>query len=87
MFLISNNNILSEYIILFALAEAEMIVEIDYRGNPMETPNFQDTLYKLYGYDRINGTNYNKAGEKYVKLAQNIMKEINEGELGEIEDD
>ncbi len=31
-----------------------MIVEVDFRGNTMTTPEFADTLFKLYGYDRIN---------------------------------
>ena len=55
VFLFSNNQVMSEYMILEAVAEAEMLVEIDYTGNPMENPQFQQTLFKLHKFDRING--------------------------------
>ena len=35
VFLFTNNQVMSEYVILEAVSEAEMLVEIDYTGNPM----------------------------------------------------
>jgi|688.fasta_scaffold302137_1 hypothetical protein len=47
-----------------------MLVEVDYRGNLMDTLDFAETLYKVYGFDRINEKNYNKPGTRYLNKAQ-----------------
>ncbi len=36
----------------------------------MENPNFSETLYKVYGFDRINDKNYSKPGTRYINKAQ-----------------
>ena len=55
-----------------------MLVEIDYRGNFIDNPNFSDTLFKVYGFDRINDKNYNKPGTRYISQAQEIRKTLHE---------
>lgn len=35
----------------------------------MDNPDFPETLYKVYGFDRINGKNFNKPGARYVNQA------------------
>ena len=57
-----------------SLADAEMLVDIDYRGNYMDTPEFASTLYQVYGFDRINDKNYNKPGTRYTNQAHKINK-------------
>ena len=59
-----------------------MLVEIDYRENPMETPDFQETLFKIYRFDRINGKTFSQPGSRYINFAEEIIKDINTGELG-----
>lgn len=54
VFLFAHNLVTSEFEVIKSLADAEMLVEIDYRGNYMDTPEFADTLYQVYGFDRIN---------------------------------
>ena len=53
-----------------SFADAEMLVEVDYRANLMDAPDFAETLYKVYGFDRINEMNYNKPGTRYLHQAQ-----------------
>lgn len=64
-----------------------MLVEIDYRNNPMESPQFQETLFKIYKFDRINGKTFSKPGSRYLNIAEEIIKDLNTGELGLVEDD
>lgn len=47
-----------------------MLVEIDFRGNYMDNPDFAETIYKLYGFDCINEKNFNKPGTRYLNKAQ-----------------
>ena len=75
---------MSEYIILESVSEAEMMVEIDFRGNPMETSDFQQTLFRLYKFDRINGVSFSKPGTRYISLVEDIVKDMKTGELGMI---
>lgn len=53
----------------------------------MDSPDFAETLFQVYGLDRINQKNYNKPGTRYVNQAHEIRKVLQESGFNEIQND
>lgn len=67
--------IASEYEIISSLAGCDYLIEINFLNNPMYTTQFEQTLFQLYNFDRINGKDFSKKpGTKYSELSRDITR-------------
>jgi hypothetical protein len=49
-----------------------MRTEIEFISNPIHTTQFENTLHKVFSFDRINKTNYSLPGAKYLEQTYTI---------------
>lgn len=63
-----------------------MIAEIEFANNPIHSESFENTLFKVFSFDRINQKNFSQPGSKYLTEINSIETNVKVN-YADIEDD